>query len=137
MRRAAIAIAALLSMALVATGCTFHPPRLSDPFAGDTGAPTSIEWRSCNGEALKLNPTMPRDASAQCGTVSVPQDWRTAKDGKPADGKTFDIAVMRVRSSKQHDRIGSILVNPGGPGVSGIQLATKLVVRESTAPPRG
>jgi pimeloyl-ACP methyl ester carboxylesterase len=69
---------------------------------------------------------MPRDVSAQCGTVTVPQDWRTAKDGKPSDGKTFDIAVMRIRSSKQHDRIGSILVNPGGPGVSGVTLAANL-----------
>jgi pimeloyl-ACP methyl ester carboxylesterase len=126
-RRAVVAIAALLSMALVASGCTFHPPKLSDPFASDSGAPTAVDWRSCNSEALKLNPTLPRDVSAQCGTVTVPQDWRTAKDGKAPDGKTFDIAVMRIRSSKQQNRIGSILVNPGGPGASGIQLATNLV----------
>jgi len=123
-RRAVVALAAVLSTALVATGCTFHPPRLSDPFASD--APTAIDWRSCTSQALKINPTLPRDMGAQCGTVSVPQDWRTAKDGKPADGKTFDIAVMRIRSTKQHDRIGSILVNPGGPGVSGITLAANL-----------
>src|SRR5262249_4181239 len=119
-------IVALLSMALVASGCTFHPPKLSDPFASDSGAPTAIDWRACTSQALKLNPTLPRDVSAQCGTVTVPQDWRTAKDGKAPDGKTFDIAVMRIRSSKQQNRIGSILVNPGGPGASGIQLAANL-----------
>ena len=126
MRRAVVAIVALLTMALVATGCTFHPPKLSDPFASDSGAPTAIDWRACTSQALKLNPTLPRDMSAQCGTVTVPQDWRTAKDGKAPDGKTFDIAVMRIRSSKQQNRIGSILVNPGGPGASGISLAANL-----------
>jgi pimeloyl-ACP methyl ester carboxylesterase len=125
-RRGLFALAALLTMALVASGCTFHPPKLSDPFASDSGAPTSIDWRSCNSTAQRISPQIPRDVSAQCGTVTVPQDWRTAKDGKASDGKTFDIAVMRIRSSNQHGRIGSILVNPGGPGVSGIQLAANL-----------
>jgi pimeloyl-ACP methyl ester carboxylesterase len=30
------------------------------------------------------------------------------------------MAVMRVRSSHQHDRIGSLVLNPGGPGLSGL-----------------
>jgi pimeloyl-ACP methyl ester carboxylesterase len=115
----------MLCLALVATGCTFHPPTLTDPFANETGS-SAIDWNSCTAEAMKLNPTLPRDVSAQCGTVTVPQDWRTAKDGKASDGRTFDIAVMRIRSSKQTNRIGSILVNPGGPGASGIQLAANL-----------
>ena len=57
-----------------------------------------------------------------CATIQVPQDWHN-KD----NGKTFDIALVRARSNTQHDRIGSLVVNPGGPGGSGIQLAAGLV----------
>jgi pimeloyl-ACP methyl ester carboxylesterase len=124
-RRGVVALAVLLCLAIVATGCTFHPPKLTDPFASE-GASTGVAWSSCTSQALKLNPSLPRDVSAQCGTVTVPQDWRTAKNGKASDGRTFDIAVMRLRSSKQTNRIGSILVNPGGPGASGITLAADL-----------
>ena len=35
----------------------------------------------------------------------------------------FDIAVLRYRDPSQHDRLGSLVVNPGGPGVSGIEYA--------------
>jgi pimeloyl-ACP methyl ester carboxylesterase len=113
-RRGVLAVAALLSLVLVSTGCTFHLPRLAQAN------------NDCTDAARQLNPLLPHDVSAQCTTVTVPQDWRTAKDGKAADGKTFDIALMRLHSSKEHDPIGSILVNPGGPGVSGIMLAAGL-----------
>jgi pimeloyl-ACP methyl ester carboxylesterase len=57
-----------------------------------------------------------------CATIKVPQDWHN-----PGNGKTFDIALVRARSKSQHDRIGSLVVNPGGPGGSGIQLAAGLL----------
>ncbi|MFC7482746.1 alpha/beta fold hydrolase [Luedemannella flava] len=64
---------------------------------------------------------VPRGITYQCATIKVPQDW-TAQ----ADGKTFDIALLRARSSRQSDRIGSLLINPGGPGGSGVDYAVYL-----------
>jgi pimeloyl-ACP methyl ester carboxylesterase len=56
-----------------------------------------------------------------CAKISVPRDW-----GAPAASETFEIALLRARSSAQRDRIGSLVVNPGGPGVSGIDMAVYL-----------
>lgn len=49
--------------------------------------------------------------------MKVPIDYNDASLGE------FDIAVLRYRDPNQHDRIGSLVVNPGGPGVSGIEYA--------------
>lgn len=57
--------------------------------------------------------------------MKVPLDW-----ANPANGKTVSITVLRVRSQSQHDRIGSLVVNPGGPGGSGTEAALDLAVGE-------
>jgi pimeloyl-ACP methyl ester carboxylesterase len=53
--------------------------------------------------------------------MKVPLDW-----SRPDGGKTVSITVLRVRSSSQHDRIGSLVINPGGPGGSGLEAALEL-----------
>jgi pimeloyl-ACP methyl ester carboxylesterase len=55
-----------------------------------------------------------------CGRVLVPVDY-----AKPS-GATMSVAVIRIRYQDQPDRIGSLLVNPGGPGASGFFLAISL-----------
>ncbi len=55
-----------------------------------------------------------------CGRVLVPVDY-----AKP-NGPTMPVAVIRIRYQDQPDRIGSLLVNPGGPGGSGFFLAISL-----------
>ena len=70
-----------------------------------------------------------------CATIAVPRDWGTAggpsATGAPSagggdPGGTFEIALVRARSDRQHDRIGSLVVNPGGPGASGVDTAVYL-----------
>jgi pimeloyl-ACP methyl ester carboxylesterase len=58
-----------------------------------------------------------------CGKLAVPLDY-----SKPT-GTTISLFVVKVHSTKQRvaDRVGSLLVNPGGPGASGINLAAGLV----------
>jgi pimeloyl-ACP methyl ester carboxylesterase len=62
---------------------------------------TPIVWSGCNG-------------TLQCGTLTVPLDY-----AKP-DGPTIGIAVERHLAEDPAARIGSLVINPGGPGVSGI-----------------
>ncbi len=52
--------------------------------------------------------------SLQCGSVTVPLDYRHP------DGTTIQIAVARHPAEIPSERIGSLVINPGGPGGSGI-----------------
>src|SRR5256885_11086108 len=80
------------------------------------------DWVNCHSEATKLlQDHTPAGFSYECATIEVPQDWAHADNGK-----TFHIALLRARSNRQHDRIGSLVVNPGGPGEPGIGLAIDL-----------
>ncbi|MCK0173428.1 alpha/beta hydrolase [Mycolicibacterium sp. F2034L] len=63
-------------------------------------------WGSCAQTSPTAVPT------AQCGTVSVPVDY-----AQP-DGPQAQLAVIRVPASG--DRIGVLMVNPGGPGASAV-----------------
>ena len=65
-------------------------------------------WGSC---ADFIGPTA-AIPTAQCGMVSVPIDYT-----KP-DGPQARLAVIRVPASG--DRIGALMINPGGPGASAV-----------------
>jgi pimeloyl-ACP methyl ester carboxylesterase len=54
---------------------------------------------------------------AECATVRLPLDY-----DRP-DGPTTEIAVLRVKARDQKNRIGSLFVNPGGPGGSATSMA--------------
>src|SRR3954453_4763688 len=58
-----------------------------------------------------------------CGKLAVPLDY-----AKPA-GTSIQLFVLKVhlKSQAAMDRLGSLLVNPGGPGGSGVNLAAGLV----------
>ncbi len=64
-------------------------------------ASPSIDWRSCG-------------LSFECGRLAVPVDY-----GDPT-GPTLDLAVARTKADDRAHRIGSLVVNPGGPGARGI-----------------
>ena len=54
------------------------------------------------------------DPKFDCTTVTVPLDY-----AKP-DGRSATIALSRQRALDPRSRIGSLLLNPGGPGGSGV-----------------
>ena len=60
-----------------------------------------MAWSPCNG-------------NLQCGTLVVPLDYAHP------DGPTISIAVARHPAEEPGARIGSLVIDPGGPGVSGI-----------------
>jgi pimeloyl-ACP methyl ester carboxylesterase len=62
-------------------------------------------------------------ARSQCGTVEVPLDY-----AKP-HGTKISIAVTRLPAKDQKHRLGSLAVNPGGPGGSGYLMPETLTLR--------
>ncbi|MEU2613320.1 alpha/beta hydrolase [Micromonospora sp. NPDC007271] len=54
---------------------------------------------------------------AECATVRLPLDYDNPK------GATTEVAVLRVKARDQKHKIGSLFLNPGGPGGSGTSIA--------------
>ncbi len=87
-------------------------------------APAPIVFADCTSEFRRaVNSTRAQSMNFGCGKVAVPLDY-----SKPT-GLKIDLFLVKVHSQKQQasDRIGSLLVNPGGPGASGVNLAASLV----------
>ncbi|GAA3906061.1 alpha/beta hydrolase [Streptomyces gulbargensis] len=61
-----------------------------------------LTWRDCGAPGF------------QCATLRAPLDY-----AKPGAGE-IDLAVSRVRATGPGKRLGSLLVNPGGPGGSAV-----------------
>jgi pimeloyl-ACP methyl ester carboxylesterase len=57
------------------------------------------------------------ELSYSCGTLAVPVD-----PARP-NGPTLPMFVLRERLVGQTDRLGSLVINPGGPGGSGVEYA--------------
>jgi pimeloyl-ACP methyl ester carboxylesterase len=62
-----------------------------------------LQWSPCSG--------------GECSTLRVPLDYR-----HPA-GTTIGVAIFRSKATSPQTRIGSLIMNPGGPGASGIDFA--------------
>jgi pimeloyl-ACP methyl ester carboxylesterase len=95
-RTGRLAIAALL---LAAVGLTL--------LAASPAAGASIRWHSCG-------PDFP--PSLQCGSLAVPLDYNHPRGAKIRLG--FD----RLRAQDSAHRVGSLIVNPGGPGGAGSEV---------------
>ncbi|MCY1140205.1 alpha/beta hydrolase [Actinoplanes sp. Pm04-4] len=124
-RRSRSVIAVLAAVLIVVAGCTvptFAPNGSSE--AGpvtSSGAPTTngtADWQPCPEVPKELVGQTAPGMTYDCADVSVPRDWNN-----PNNGETYSIAMIRIRSDKQQGRIGSLLLNPGGPGGSGVETA--------------
>src|SRR5439155_6272778 len=109
-RRTAYVIVALI--ALLLAGCAPKVRWVAPTNGGAARASASAStpanvaapaWANCHSEAAKLLQRPPSGMAYDCGTIQVPQDWTNA-----SSGKTFHISLIRVRSQRQHDRIGSL-----------------------------
>ena len=100
---------ALISLA----GCSTSEP---EPSPTPTASPSpddpalsaiygqQLSWRSCGGRF-------------QCTTMKVPLTY------DQPDGDTIDLDVVRLPAQDQSKRLGSLVINPGGPGGSGVEYA--------------
>ena len=64
-----------------------------------------VEWESCG-------------ANGECATIKVPLDY------DEPNGSTIELAARRVPARDQNGRIGTLFINPGGPGGSGVEYAS-------------
>ena len=112
-----MAAAAALAMGL--SGCSLLPGGDSQPAV--TPLPSTARTPPSGSEALAKfygrNLDWKGCGPGQCAGLSVPMDY-----AKP-DGETITIQVLRMRATKKSQRLGSLVVNPGGPGASGIDYA--------------
>jgi pimeloyl-ACP methyl ester carboxylesterase len=83
---------------------TAPTPATDAPFV-----PAPLQWRGCD--------------LGECATLVVPLD-----PARPR-GPTIDLALARVPARNGGARLGSLLVNPGGPGVAGASFAPTVARR--------
>lgn len=123
-------VAALTGLAVIASGCTVATraqdadagtgPNVTVPSKGPVGPipaglerfyQQSLEWGSCD-------PAGGRGGPGQCAMVEVPLDY-----DKPA-GETIELKARRIAATDRNGRIGTLFINPGGPGGSGVEYAS-------------
>ncbi len=83
------------------------PAQASATVRLESGPPPRIDWSPCY-----------RGFGAfECGMLEVPIDYSNPEKG------VISIAVIRLAASDQAHKIGSLFINPGGPGGSGFDFA--------------
>jgi pimeloyl-ACP methyl ester carboxylesterase len=117
-RRRIAALAGATATALLLSGCSLSalagadeaPDVVITPQAPPAGSEDlasfyrqQLQWSDCEG--------------AQCATLEVPVDYDAP------EGETIEVAVVKVPANRGSRRIGSLVVNPGGPGGSGVDYA--------------
>lgn len=97
------------------SAATTGPPPTTTPRPGATGPPRPalaryygqrLQWARCQD-------------SFYCATLTVPLDYRHP------GGATLDLALLKAPAEDPGHRIGSLVVNPGGPGEPGTTYAAQ------------
>jgi pimeloyl-ACP methyl ester carboxylesterase len=84
------------------------------PAAGIVPAHSTLHWHACTGQVAQ-------QGVPECTTLSVPVDY--AKPGGRRISLALDMVPATAPKSQQQ---GVLLVNPGGPGGSGLSLAAEV-----------
>jgi pimeloyl-ACP methyl ester carboxylesterase len=115
---------ALAIIGLLAASCTHSSPSTK-------GTPTASTSTASAAASPAASPSLPASATLpapaapkliwtscgapfQCAKIAVPLDW-----SQPGNGQTVTLALIRLPAAgSPSERIGSLFVNPGGPGAS-------------------
>ncbi|MFB9433199.1 alpha/beta fold hydrolase [Streptoalloteichus tenebrarius] len=96
-------------VALVGTQVTLGTAAAAEPSAVPAGLEEfygqQVSWAACERPYQTL----------ECATLSVPLDYRAP------DGERIAVTISRKKAADQANRRGVLLLNPGGPGGSGLQ----------------
>jgi len=94
--------AALVTVALLLSACASGSAKSFS--ALDDFYTQSLNWKTCYVEN-------------ECADLKVPIDYADLTTG------IFEISLLRYKAADQKKRIGSLVINPGGPGGSGVDYA--------------
>ncbi|GGW55454.1 alpha/beta hydrolase [Streptomyces xantholiticus] len=104
----------LATVGLLVSGCTAAGPSSGEsdaPGAAGRAAPSAalkpyygqkLDWRECGVPGF------------ECATMKAPLDYADP------EGDSIELAVSRAKATGPGKRLGSLLVNPGGPGGSAV-----------------
>ncbi|KAF2022357.1 putative hydrolases or acyltransferase [Aaosphaeria arxii CBS 175.79] len=84
-----------------------------------SGSPSTLNWAPCELDFPKTT----KDAitgPVDCATLNVPLDYT-----RPNSSETLALQLIRHNATKEPFK-GSIIFNPGGPGVSGVEEVARL-----------
>lgn len=113
----------LTPLIFTATFLIVVPTATAAPYAGTTESSVpQADWGSCQ-QWLGDTGDIPR---ARCATVSVPVDY-----GQP-DGAKAQLAVIKFPATGQ--RIGALMINPGGPGQSAVDVVAGMAASFGDSP---
>jgi pimeloyl-ACP methyl ester carboxylesterase len=102
----AVIAAVLVAFSIVAPSASARVASTRAHAAPPAAIVPRISWASCGGEV----------ADFECATVRVPLDHDNPRGAK------ISLALSRLPASEPGRRIGTIFLNPGGPGGSGVGL---------------
>ena len=121
-RRPLLSLAGALVVALTVSACVVIPNGRSQAKAPSPAQRTAAEVPPSGQETLARFYTQDLAWSDcgpnQCARLTVPIDYSNP------GGATLKLAVLKVAAKVASKRIGSLVVNPGGPGGSGVGYAS-------------
>ncbi|MFI7069799.1 alpha/beta fold hydrolase [Micromonospora sediminicola] len=128
---AAVGTAAVLALAAACTSTS--PSTSSDPRPSPAGLEAfygqKLSFGSCTGYGTTPGEKKSFVEPFQCARLKVPLDYPNPK------GRTIQVAVLRLPAQGDPgQRIGSLVLNPGGPGGSGLTQATSFVAAHAKSP---
>ena len=100
-RRAWLGIVLLVTAVACSDGVSTETESNQQRIAAVREWSSSLEWEECAG-------------GLECASFKVPFDYENPKLG------TFTLPVTRHLANKQSERVGTLLINPGGPGVAAL-----------------
>ena len=119
LRRAGAALTAVVMVTTLGSCGLFGEEELpSEPLASESAEPSASvkglesfyeqqpDWQDCR-------------SGMECAEVDVPLDY------EDPTGDSITLSVLRVPATDPDSRVGSLLVNPGGPGGSGVDYAAR------------
>jgi pimeloyl-ACP methyl ester carboxylesterase len=81
----------------------------------------ALSWGPCDAYAsTNTERATYRDDQLECARLEVPMNYADPQ------GRTITVGVLRKAAREPSQRIGSLIVNPGGPGASGMSAAAGL-----------